>query len=243
MHKALKEAKELLEDPRNFQHILNQEKIHLDSAPTNDKEFDRLGYKIVRNMCDPKLMITPVPKLRGTMEYDPKTIDDTKYHHDDNEQVEGSIARYYHPFQRKAFTIVKKTIEDALIEKLYKTYYYDRFYFAGQDLPFHSDRAACEISVTIHCSTNLNEKWPIYIKSREGNIVGVDLNPGDGMIYKGVERPHWRLPMPGVKRNKIRKILGMDELYYHQVFFHFVLANGMRSYYQGDPVASKHSWG
>ena len=46
------------------------------------------------------------------------------------------------------------------------------------------------------------------------------------MIYKGCERPHWREPMPGniIDRN----------LYYHQIFFHYVLQDGHRAHYAFD---------
>ena len=52
------------------------------------------------------------------------------------------------------------------------------------------------------------------------------LNPGDGVIYKGCERPHWRDPMPGKKKGLFNK----KEYYYHQIFFHYVLQDGQRSH-------------
>ena len=55
------------------------------------------------------------------------------------------------------------------------------------------------------------------------------LKVGDGMVYKGCERPHWRDPMPGAKKNK--KLFGKTaDLYYHQIFFHYVLADGQRAH-------------
>ena len=237
MHPALKEAKRLSSEEA-WSVVFDQEKELNGSASTNDEEFDRLGYKIIRNICDPKLLITSVPKERGMINYnDDGSIRDTR---EIEAQVVGSVARYTHPFYHKAFGVVKKRIEESINSKLYKTYYYDRFYFPGQDLQIHTDRPSCEISVTIHCSSNLKDKWPIYIKSVDGNVVGINLESGDGLIYKGCERPHWRLPMPGVKRNKIRKFFSKEELYYHQIFFHYVLSDGQRSHFAGDE--SKHSW-
>ena len=134
--------------------------------------------------------------------------------------------------------------------KLYNTYYYDRYYFPGQALTKHADRDACEISVTMHISTNLPDDlkdWVIKIKTPDkytdkkksavlvpGEERTCVLNPGDGMIYKGCERPHWRDPMPGTplgKKNK--KLFGKkitQEQYYHQIFFHFVLQDGERAH-------------
>jgi len=67
------------------------------------------------------------------------------------------------------------------------------------------------------------------------------LKPGDGLLYKGCERPHWRDAMPGIPTipNKKKfwnffKKNEQDELYYHQIFFHYVLANGIRSHCAND---------
>ena len=90
-------------------------------------------------------------------------------------------------------------------------------YLPGQELKKHTDRPACEISISVHVSSNIDEHWPIYIKTpdiytvssksskqktfsgieKKGDVVGVMLNPGDGLLYKGCERPHWREPMTG----------------------------------------------
>ena len=67
-----------------------------------------------------------------------------------------------------------------------------------------------------------------------GKNVSLNLNPGDAILYKGCERPHWRGPMPGKKRNFIRKLFKREDLFYHQIFFHYVLANGNRAHYYND---------
>ena len=101
---------------------------------------------------------------------------------------------------------------------MYNTYYYDRFYNPGQELTKHADRDVCEISVTVHVSTNLEGEdadWPIWVKTPDtytdetkasvlvpGENRAVILQPGDGMIYKGCERPHWRDAMPTPRRRK-----------------------------------------
>ena len=60
------------------------------------------------------------------------------------------------------------------------------------------------------------------------------LKPGDGLLYKGCERPHWRDPMPGLQKKKNKKLFGKQtpetELYYHQIFFHYVLQDGRRAH-------------
>jgi hypothetical protein len=55
------------------------------------------------------------------------------------------------------------------------------------------------------------------------------------MIYKGCERPHWRDPMPAeYKRTWYGKKVEKEELYYHQIFFHYVLADSIRAHFAGD---------
>ena len=240
MNKSLATARELLDSSQNWEKFAHQEKINTGSSPTGDEEFDRVGYKIVRNMCDPELLVTPVPDVRGQLNY--YSSNDAEFTYSEEElQVPNSLARYTHPFYRKPYDIVKQRVQESIGQSVRKTYYYDRFYFPGQRLDYHADRPSCEISVTIHCSTNLKDVWPICIKSVDGSVTEADLKAGDGLIYKGCERPHWRLPMPGVKRDRIRKLLGMKPYYYHQIFFHYVLANGERSHYAGDQ--GKFQWG
>jgi hypothetical protein len=55
------------------------------------------------------------------------------------------------------------------------------------------------------------------------------LDPGDGLLYKGCERPHWRDPLPSRHKGGIlgRWKRRNDNTYYHQIFFHYVLADGI----------------
>jgi hypothetical protein len=205
------------------------------TSPTNNKPFDENGFLIVRNICDPsdleQLISKDIPKERGKVAYY-GSVD--KFDICPNEQVPGSLARYRYPTYKDLHTKIRKKLESIIGKQLYNTYYYDRFYFPGQPLTKHTDRDSCEISVTIHISTNLKKPWAFYVSSPDNTSHKVFLNPGDGVIYKGCERPHWRDPMPGRKRNLIRRLFGIKQLYYHQIFFHYVLANGERAHCAND---------
>ena len=232
----------------NYTQILQQEYNNTGTSWTRNEFFDRNGYLIIKNLCDPKKLFHPVPELRGQLNYRSKDLNDFK-HIEVEGQVEGSIARYWHPQYRKTHTKIRLILEQAIGRKLYNTYYYDRFYFPGQALTIHADRPACEISVSVHVSTNLKENWPIWIKTPDtfadnskmnlvskGENRSVDLEPGDGMVYKGCERPHWRDPMPGLLETSIERAKGNSDhsLYYHQIFFHYVLQDGQRAHYAWD---------
>ncbi len=227
--------------------LLFQERFNTGTSKTNNSQFEKDGYLIIKNLWDPQELYRPVPKERGQINYWGKKLDQFTYEELEM-QVEGSLACYWHPQYRSIHSGIRLKLEKALGNKLYNTYYYDRFYFPGQELTKHADRDACEISVTVHISSNLQKPWPIWIKTPDTytdekktavSIVGenrsVILNTGDGMVYKGCERPHWRDPMPTeYTRTWYGKRVEKDGLYYHQIFFHYVLANGQRAHCAND---------
>jgi hypothetical protein len=218
-----------------------QERQNTGTAWTHNESFEKNGYLVIKNLWNPEELYHPLPEERGQMNWWGKKLDQFT-HTPVEQQVEGSLARYWHPQYRQIHCSIRTKLEEALGRKLYNTYYYDRYYFPGQELTRHADRDACEISVTVHISTNLDEEWPIWIKTPDtyadekktqvlvpGENRSVILQAGDGMVYKGCERPHWRDPMPGKQK---RSWFGkkQEELYYHQIFFHYVLQDGQRAH-------------
>lgn len=222
------------------------EKLNSGTSPTKNEEFDKNGYLIVKNLWNPMDLYCPPPEIKGQYHYDKNG----NYSYNEVEQqVEGSTSRYYYPQYKYAHSQIRLKLEEIIGCKLYNTYYYDRYYNPGQDLPCHSDRDSCEISVTVHIGSNTTTSWPIWIKTpdtyddpvKKTNIIkhgenrSVILNPGDGMIYKGCERPHWREPLPKeYKRNWYGKKVEKEGLFYHQIFFHYVLADGIRCHFAFD---------
>ena len=229
--------------------LMFQERQNTGTAWTRNESFEKNGYLVIKDLWDPEELYHPLPPERGQMNWWGKKMD--QFTHSEVEmQVEGSLARYWHPQYRQIHCGIRMKLEEALGRKLYNTYYYDRYYFPGQELTRHADRDACEISVTVHISTNLEGKdadWPIWIKTPDtyadkkktqvlvpGENRSVVLKAGDGMIYKGCERPHWRDAMPGVPMGKkSKKLFGktqQQETYYHQIFFHYDLQDGQRAH-------------
>ena len=229
--------------------LLTNERINSGTSWSLNEKFEKDGYLVIKDLWDSEELYHPLPKQRGQMNYWSNNLEQYNYH-EVEQQVEGSLARYWHPQYRKIHTGVRNKLEEIIGRKLYNTYYYDRFYFPGQELKKHSDRPACEISVSIHISTNLpdDEKdWPFKIKTPDtftdpkkkdtvlvpGEERSAILNPGDGLLYKGCERPHWRDAMPGTPLGKkSKKLFGKapkEEQYYHQIFFHYVLQDGQRA--------------
>lgn len=99
-------------------------------------------------------------------------------------------------------------------KKLYPTYAYARKYAPGDELKIHKDRPSCEISATINLGFKGNQ-WPIHVGHKEDKSESrkIDMNIGEGVIYKGCEVFHWR-----------EKYTEGEEQF--QVFVHYVDADG-----------------
>ena len=95
-------------------------------------------------------------------------------------------------------------------ETVLPTYTYARVYKNGATLDRHRDRAACEISLTLHLSGD--SEWPIFIQKPNGEEVQLDLSSGDAMMYRGDIADHWRDRFEGRE--------------YVQVFMHYVRSRG-----------------
>ena len=98
----------------------------------------------------------------------------------------------------------------AIGETVLPTYTYARVYKNGAVLEGHTDRDACEISLTVNLDGD--QEWPIWIETPDGKEVRVSLNPGDAMIYLGCTARHWREEYKGD--------------WYTQCFLHYVRSRG-----------------
>lgn len=94
---------------------------------------------------------------------------------------------------------------------LLPTYAYARVYRLGDELPRHSDRAACQVAATIHLGSSGKPPPPI----RFAPAVSVDQQPGDAVVYLGDKVEHWREPFAGEA--------------FGQLFLNYVFADGDRA--------------
>jgi hypothetical protein len=101
-------------------------------------------------------------------------------------------------------------VNKLLGEKVLPTYSYARVYKNGATLDHHTDREACEVSLTMHLDGD--SEWPIYIKKPNGEEVKLNLKSGDAMMYLGTVADHWREQFEGSE--------------YVQVFLHYVQSKG-----------------
>jgi len=223
-----------------------REFVNTGKSPTKNEQFDKDGFLALPGFADVSALIESPPPERGMFIYRGDRLEELRA----EEQVHGSLSRYNLPSFRELQYQLKPKIEKIIGKKLHATYAYDRYYFPGQDLEVHVDRPACEISVTVNISGNLKQPWPIWLKKPDvyenevvvsrGRNCPAFTAPGDAVLYKGCERPHWRDPMKsnyGKWESAWRTIRGKeDDSYYHQIFIHYVMQDGVYSHCCNDYV-------
>lgn len=79
---------------------------------------------------------------------------------------------------------------------LHPTFSHFRFYKHGDFLKRHRDRPACEIGITLAIGQDPPEPWPIFVEGGSGPYQAL-LEPGDALLYRGVDLFHWRDAYPG----------------------------------------------
>jgi hypothetical protein len=113
--------------------------------------------------------------------------------------------------------------ENASGLKLYPTYSYARLYSQhGEELKNHRDRPACEISATITLGFD-GDVWAIYMGDNEDKSNGtkIEMDVGDAVMYRGMDKWHWREPY-------------FEGKWQAQVFLHYVDANGPHAEWKYD---------
>lgn len=120
-------------------------------------------------------------------------------------------------------------VSEAAGRNLIPTYSYARMYVNGETLPKHTDRPACQYSVTL-CLGMDGKPWPIYMaKTEDEEGAEVCLGVGDSVLYLGMDMVHYRNAFDGE--------------WQAQVFLHWVDADGphVDQKYDGRAALSHHN--
>lgn len=160
-------------------------------------EFYDKGYKVIRNLIDKDT----IKKLQLHCQ---KAYRDGEGNVDDK-QASGSPSFYNDELMEKLQKKILLNVEKHSGLKLFKTYTYWRMYRRGTILKAHTDRPACEVSITLQIE---GKSWPLFIMNRDEQPIQVQLHDGDALLYRGCELLHWRPKFNG------------DE--HAQVFLHYV---------------------
>ena len=121
--------------------------------------------------------------------------------------VPGAGSFYADPFMEAMLFNSTDKIKQIIKKEVWPTYSYWRYYRKDNDLSRHIDRKSCGISATVCIGFDVSNikkeyKWSIFIDGAE-----VKMDPGDMIIYNGIDLPHWRKKFRGI--------------YHTQVFFHY----------------------
>lgn len=172
------------------------------------------NYIVVENFLDPKKALELHEDFKAEILRSPNQfVKDV--------QCPKSLATYnYHPFVE---LLVGATpfMQDIVGEIMLPTYAYARQYRNGDVLTPHTDRGACEVSITLHLGSD-GVEWPIYVRKPDGSVAEIKMTPGQAVIYLGCVAEHWRNVYEG------------DE--YGQVFLHYVRSRGPNGKYFFDKV-------
>lgn len=107
---------------------------------------------------------------------------------------------------------IQPILEDRFDTKLKKTKNYGRIYTKHAYLENHRDGWHCEYSATVNLLNLPDGVWPFSVSKDNKTWIDYEMEPGDGVLYKGEELWHKRGP------------LQYDECY--QWFFHYIGENG-----------------
>jgi len=165
--------------------------------------FERNGYVIIKQFI-PRIMCEYISKNIKVLE------DGSRFDYGDT-QVEKAFSAASPLITETLLDVVTPLLSKTINCELYPTYSYLRIYVKGAVLERHVDRPSCEVSATIPLSYDCPGIWPLCIERSDG-VVRVELEPGDALIYKGIEIPHWREPFEGEHQV--------------QVFLHYVKQHG-----------------
>ncbi|MGI9065641.1 MAG: hypothetical protein ACR2HX_04465 [Pyrinomonadaceae bacterium] len=173
--------------------------------------FEENGYVIIKQFI-PRVMCDYISE-------NIKVLEASSYFGYGDTQVEKAFSASAPAVTETLLDVMTPVLSKAINCELYPTYSYLRIYVKGAELEKHQDRPSCEVSATLPLSYDSPEIWPLYIEA-DNKTTGVELEPGDALIYKGIEIPHWREAFEGERQV--------------QVFLHYVKKNGDYSEFKFD---------
>lgn len=161
---------------------------------TLKEQFEKNDFVLVRGFIDTKLIATTSLYMENFFNRVPNKVHD---------RDDFSAMSFYADPLTEVFLVDKLScIEKITGKQLHPTYSYSRVYLGEDQLKKHNDRESCEYSVTVNVFT-LGNKWPLCLEDTKGGRFNFLLNPGDAVVYKGIDVYHWRDPMnsTGTKLN------------------------------------------
>ena len=152
-----------------------------------------VNYKLIKNFFSQY-------ELKILDKYCYNKIDENKGYTIDGQSF--SPAWYQDSLMNALLDIKLPLVEKESNLKLFPTYAYWRYYIFGGELKKHTDRPACEISIT--ACIKKYDNWPIIVEG-----TSFELEEGDAVLYAGCDQEHWR---PGIYKGE-----GLAQVFLHYV--------------------------
>jgi hypothetical protein len=194
-------------------------------AAAEREQYRTNGYVLVRRLFPPKLLAT----FRGQLQVDLNLMGSRRYVKACELLTRPSIEVYsleYPPMASFLWGLTPRVAQIAGCE-LMPSYAYFRIYQQGDVCKVHSDREACEHSMSLTVELGDNIPWALSVEKRRLERPLADIDPdfgsedftelpmsaGDAVMYRGVNHRHGRLqPNPNS--------------WSAHLFLHWVEANG-----------------
>jgi hypothetical protein len=183
---------------------------HESSRDENGSSFERDGYVVARQVFDR-------PSLDIYLTYALMLRANNSFWREKGKP--GFNDCYADTLMESILLHLQPTMEQITGVSLLPTYSFLRIYETGAVLNRHTDRHSCEISSSLTIAFEASQPWPLWLESHQQSR-SIILGPGDMLVYKGRELPHWRERFDGT--------------YWIQAFFHYVNANGPLASYKFD---------
>lgn len=180
------------------------------NSPTGEL-FEQQGYLVIKQFI-PRIMCDYLAKNIRVLE------ENSRFNFGDN-QVDKAFYGGSPAITETLLDLMTPVMAETVNCELYPTYSYMRIYVKGAVLSKHTDRHSCEISATLSVEHEGPGIWPICIESG-GQAKKIELEPGDALLYKGIQVPHWRDTFEGERQV--------------QVFLHYVKKHGQYSEFKFD---------
>ena len=219
---------------KNYYNIIEKCKINIGKSNTKNKKFDDNQFLVIKNFVDTSIFVNNPPIHTGCV------LNGVHQLYCNKPKVIGSSEIYNNFLYEELNYAVKKEVEKIIGKTLIPTYHIERYCYEDQELKFHSDHNFSEIAVSINIKNIINP-WNLnFYNVKTNNISSISLSPGDAVIYKGIEIPHWRNKLIGSKFNKIKKIFTKKKLFHQQIIFYYVISDGY--YVEYASTISKNVW-
>jgi hypothetical protein len=184
---------------------------HIASSPDVGEQFEQQGYAVIKQFI-PAIMCQYISRNIRVLEANSRlSLGDT--------QVEKAFSGGSPAVTETLLDLMTAVLAQTLKCELYPTYSYLRIYLKGAALAKHTDRYSCEVSATLPIEYEGPGIWPLCLEVG-GSVRKIELEPGDALIYKGIQIPHWRDTFDGERQV--------------QVFLHYVKKYGQYSEFKFD---------